>query len=144
MKKTSIAPLVFFNSSVILAGLASPAGGSAKLLNLVNEEKLRGIISEVILDEVTRRANKINFTSDQAGEATLKIFKYILSPPKLSSVNKFSKIVSDPGDQHVLASASEANVNYLVSLDKKHILVLESKIKKFIICSPKELIEIIS
>lgn len=45
------------------------------------------------------------------------------------------------GDSHVLASALELDVDYLVSLDKKHILALKGKIKKFAIVSPKELIE---
>lgn len=47
----------------------------------------------------------------------------------------------DQGDSHVLASALELDVDYLVSLDKKHILALKNKIKKFAIASPKELIE---
>jgi len=144
VKKTPRIPVVFFNASVILAGLSSAKGGSAKLLNFVRENRIKGIISDIILDEVERRAEKIGKTEEFAQKETLKIFKFILSPPSLEAVEKFSNIVSDQGDQHVLASAREAKSNYLVSLDKKHILSLKNKIRKFKICSPKELIEFLA
>jgi len=132
---------VFFNASVILTGLASPSGGSAKLLNMVKDSKLKGIISEVILDEVVRRAEKVGLTPDFANKASVIIFKNIMIPPDVTSVDLYSKIVIDKGDCHVLASAMEAKVEFLVSLDKKHILSLKNKIKKYRIVSPKELIE---
>lgn len=141
MKKTSFIPLVLFNASVILAGLASPKGGSAKLLKLVKNGKLRGVISEIILDEVVRRAAKLGLSESYAEKEAHRIFKKILFPPDLKSVNLFIRIVKDPGDAHVLASATAVNADYLVCLDKKHILTLKNKVKKFHICSPKELIE---
>ena len=143
MKKTARVPLVFFNASVILAGLASPTGGSAKLLKYVSQKKIRGIISEIILDEVIRRAEKIKFTPQRVQFETLKIFKYVREP-KLSSVEQFSDVVLDPGDLHVFASAYETDSEYLVSLDKKHFLSLAGKIIKFTIISPKGLIEILN
>lgn len=143
MKKANIPPLILFNASVILAGLASPNGGSAWLLNIVKLGRLKGLISEIILDEVTRRATKVGLTEIYAKKTTLKIFKEILPPPKASSVNSISHMVIDPGDAHILASAQAARTDYLVSLDKKHILSLKSKIKAYKICSPKELIEIL-
>ena len=144
MKKTPKIPFVFFNASVILAGLSSPQGGSAKLLNFVRENRIKGFISDIILDEVERRAEKIGKTKEYAQRETLKIFKLILPPPGIKTVEIYSKIVNDPGDSHILASTYEAKTNYLVSLDKKHILSLKNKIKEFNICSPKELIEFLA
>lgn len=141
MNKPVISPLVFFNASVILAGLSSPEGGSAKLLKYSKTGIIHGVISEIILDEATRRAGKVNLTAGYVQKNVFNIFKNILPPPKLTDVHKFSKIVKDPGDMHVLASAAEAKVQFLVSLDKKHILILTNKIKKYKICSPKELLE---
>ena len=60
MKKVnSLKPKVFFNASVILAGLRSPGGGSGKIIGWVKNGKIDGVISEVIVDEVIRRCSKI-------------------------------------------------------------------------------------
>lgn len=140
MKKKSTSS-VFFNASVILAGLHSPSGGSAKLLNWVKQGKLEGLISEIILDEALRHSDKIGLNQDLAREKILKIFTKISIAPKETSVLKFKDLITDPGDAHVLASSKELKVGYLVSLDKKHILSLQNEVGDFKIVSPKQLIE---
>lgn len=136
-------PIVFFNTSVILAGLYSPGGGSAKLLRLVKKGLIKGVISEIVLDEIRRRAEKIGWKNETAERQILLIFKKILPPPELSAVKKWTKTVIDTGDAHVLASAQEVKASFLVSLDKKHLLVLKKKVKKLKIVSPGELIEVL-
>lgn len=66
---------------------------------------------------------------------------FITAAPSEKYVKKYDSIVADQGDSHVLASAAELEADFLISLDKKHILVLKNKIKEFIIVSPKELTE---
>lgn len=124
-------PVVFFNASVIIAGLINPKGGSGKLLEWVRSRKIIGLVSEIILEEVDRHIRESNIND---------IF-LVTSPPVEKIVNKYNSIVIDPGDSHVLASAWELNVDYLVSHDKKHILTLKRKIKEFKIVSTKELIK---
>ena len=55
MQKNINTPTVFFNASVIIAGFISINGVSAKLLGHIKENKIKGIISEIILDEVLRK-----------------------------------------------------------------------------------------
>ncbi len=141
MRRHSHAPVVFFNASVILAGLHSPSGGSGKLLSWVKKGKISGLISEIILDEVCRRAPKIKQTPQKAKTEVTKIFSKIAEAPEQSIISLFDKIVIDRGDSHVLASCSENEADYLVTLDKKHLLILRKKIRDFHIVSPKELIE---
>jgi len=141
MGKKKKRPTVFFNASVILAGLKSPRGGSARLIFWVQEGKIKGIISELILDEVERNLSKLSLTKRNL--VKLSDFRLILAP-KGSLVEKFKKKVVDHGDAHVLASAKEEGVDYLVSLDKKHLLILKNKVGKIKIVSPKELIEALS
>lgn len=124
---------VLFNASVIIAGHYSPNGGSGKLLGWVKSEKIDGIISETILDEVKRHLEKCP-----------DIFKTVSPAPSLASVKKYQKIVTDPGDAHLFATASEIKADFLVSLDKKHVLILQNKIKNLKIVSPKKLIEALS
>ena len=141
MKKRNKVPLVFFNASVILAGLASPEGGSAKILKWVKQEKIAGLISEIVLDETILHSEKISLSKEIAQKKILEIFNQITLPPKKSSVESFKETVIDYGDAHLLASCQEEKVEFLVTLDKKHLLSISEKIKIFKIVSPKQLIE---
>lgn len=132
---------VFFNASVIIAGFISSTGGSAKLLQYVKENKIKGIISEIIYDEVMRKAKRIGLTIDEVRRKLLLIFSEINKAPDKNLVKEFNNIVIDLGDSHVLASSIEAKTDFLVTLDKKHLLILAQKIKNLKIVSPKELIE---
>jgi predicted nucleic acid-binding protein len=137
-------PAVFFNASVILAALKNPQGGSGKLFFFIREKKIKGIITEIILKEVIRTCGKINKSEEEIRVLLQGIFPYIKPPPKKTSVEKYQSIVIDYGDAHVLASGIENKCRYLATLDKKHLLVLEGKIKMIQILSPKQLIELLS
>lgn len=141
MRKRKRPSFVLFNASVILAGLYSPRGGSAKLLDWAKKRQIYGVVSEVILDEVIRRSPKIGLKKIEVKRMIRGIFGEIVSAPRITSVRIFEDIVIDRGDAHVLATASETKADYLVSLDKKHILSLRAKIKRPKIVSPGRLIE---
>lgn len=131
-KQKSSRKRVLFNASVIIAAHYSTGGGSAKLLSWVKSKRIDGLINETTQDEVHRHIEKCpNF------------FK-IVPVPNPDAVKKFQKIVTDPGDAHLFATAHQIRVDFLVSLDKKHILILQNKIKKPKIVSPGEFIELTS
>lgn len=144
MKKRVKAPTVLFNASVILAGLKSPTGGSAKLLEFSKNKVIKGIISEVILDEILRNASRIGLEKQKVSQWLETAFASIKNAPKKKTVDIFKKKVVYDGDAHVLASSYEAKTDFLVSLDKKHILSLKNKIKTTKILSPAELIQTLS
>lgn len=143
MDKKSVSPKVFFNASVILAGLRSPTGGSAKILGWSRKGKIRGIVSEVVLDEVFRKYKRVGIKKPALNNLKV-IFSKIIPSPKNSLIERYEKIALDFGDTHVFASGRETNADYLVSLDKKHILSLRRKIRKPKIVSPGQLIEELS
>lgn len=132
MKKTK-KPIVLFNASVIISAIYSSKGGSAKLLRWVKERKIIGIVSELIFDEVRQHV---------ISPLVEKIF-IITTSPSEETITIYKKIVLDDGDGHILASAKELEVHYLVTLDKKHLLSIKNKVKDFKIVSPKELIEML-
>lgn len=132
-------PTVLFNASVILAGLKSPFGGSGKLPSYLKEHKIKGIISEPILDEILRNTDKIGQSKSKIQKILPKLFK-IYSPPRKETVEKFGEIVIYFGDAYVLTSSYEVKVKFLVSLDQKHILALKDKIEDFKIVTPGQLI----
>jgi hypothetical protein len=133
-------PLVLFNASVVLAGINSPKGGSAELLVLVKNKKINGAISEIIYHEVIKNASKINLERSILEKKVDVLFPYLLKAPLAKIVSKFFSKTTDPGDAHVLASALEIKADFLVSLDKKHILVLKNKVREFKIVTPGELV----
>lgn len=131
--------LVFFNASVILAGLKSPTGASAKLLELARQDKIRAAISEVVLDEAGRNLEKIDASSVSL-EKTIAFFR-IEKPPAAERLKALERLVIDPGDAHLLASAKAIHADFLVTLDKKHLLVLAERIKWTKIVSPGGLLK---
>lgn len=139
-KQKNSKPRVLFNASVVLSGINSPKGGSALLLKLVKSKKIDGIISEIIFDEILRHSPKFDLTSEEMSGICLEIFPNIGSPPSQKQVKEYIKNVIDEGDAHVLASAKKEKADILVTLDKKHLLILKGKIKGLKIMSPGELI----
>ncbi|OGG31349.1 putative toxin-antitoxin system toxin component, PIN family, partial [Candidatus Gottesmanbacteria bacterium RIFCSPLOWO2_01_FULL_46_9] len=136
MRRKNLKPRVFFNASVILSGLHSPSGGSGKLLALVKQKQISGIISEIILDEVLRHADKIGLKKTTVEKRILSLFTPVYPAPKHEFVQKYMYIVLDQGDAHVLASSHKTNADFLVTLDKKHLLILQNKMKATNIVSP--------
>lgn len=132
--------IVFLNASVILAGFASPLGGSAKILKWIKQGKISGVINEIVADEATRHAGKIGLSKREIDrmidEVNLRVCK---APNKIAE--KYKRIVKDPGDIHLFTSTQEQKAHYLISLDKKHVLSLAGKIKNFRIYSPGEFIQ---
>lgn len=141
MRKNKLPPRVFFNASVIIAGLNSPSGGSAKLLKQAKQKQIIGIISEIIMDEVLRHSDKLGKSKAEIEKDVKKIFPSISPAPYATEVEKWQKIVLDAGDAHVLASTKESKSKFLVTLDQKHLLMLQNNVKEYCIVSPKQLIE---
>lgn len=140
--KRSINPTVVFNASVILAGINSPTGASGNLLKFVKAKKIRGVISELIENEVLRHAGKIGKSPNDIS-LILKSIMTVVPAPKKTTVTAYESIVTDFGNAHVLATAKETKADYLVSLDKKHILILNNHIRDYHILSSGELIILI-
>lgn len=130
---------VLFNASVVLAGLNSPDGGSGTLLKLVKSKKITGIISELILDEAMRHADKIELSAEEIQRKVESVFE-VCPAPEEGIVEKYKRVVIDLGDAHVLASCEQENCFILATLDKKHLLILQGRIKGINIVSPGKLL----
>ena len=132
---------VLFNASVVLAGLRSKMGASGVLLKLVRAGKIRGIISELIFNETLKHSKKIGMDEERLGREVVEVFNNnVFKLPQEGMVEKYYPFVSDRGDAHVLASYEQEDCDVLVTLDKKHLLVLQGKIKGVRIVSPGELL----
>ncbi len=134
---------VFFDASVILAGLKSPKGGSGLLLKWSGQGRVEGCISEVVLEEAIKHEAKLGLEKGSVEKKAAKIFKNHIYPAPKGLGLKYQKFVIDVGDAHLLESSKKLKVDYLVSLDKKHVLRLSQTIKDFRIVSPGQLIRIL-
>lgn len=130
---------IFLDASVILSGLASPTGGSGKLLTAAKQQKLKLLATPLVIEEVVRHIGKLHIAPDQLHRLLTAKIVQLLANPNEEMIQKFRRIVKDPDDAHVLTGAALSGANFLLSLDKKHILAPSVQKTLFPMCikSPK-------
>lgn len=131
---------IFLDASVILSGLASPTGGSRKLLEAAKKRKIILIATPLVIEEATHHLQKLGIESNQLKTLFHKKAVLLTNDPGEKMIEKFNRICLDKKDAHVLAGATLSGANILVSLDKKHILtpVIRRSLKPILVKSPKE------
>lgn len=115
-KKSSVkGTRVVLDASVYLAGIGSSQGASRLILEAVKAGAVETVISSLIVDEVLRNLDK--FTVAQRG--------YFVS--WIATVQpKVSRLIVESKDAHVVALAVKNKTDFLVTLDKRHLLKLRS------------------
>ncbi|MFH1281086.1 MAG: PIN domain-containing protein [Candidatus Beckwithbacteria bacterium] len=96
---------IFLDSDVIISALISKKGAASWL---INETKVKKIISNTVLVEVTSRLNEL------IKKNKIKIIKI-----NKSDVKESEQYVNDKNDAHVLAGAVKAEVTFLLSYNLK-------------------------
>lgn len=143
MKTKTVIPQVIFNASVIFSAFRSSKGASRVLMLFLNNHRINGIISNIILDEVMRNASQIPMNPEQLKRHIVQKFGDVLPAPEEKTISHYMKYMIDPGDTHLFATYEESKCDYLVSLDKHHVLALQGKIKGVSIVSPNELLNLL-
>ena len=133
---------VFLDASVIIAALLSPSGGSAKVIEFARQRLVVGIVSQTVIFEVEAKSAKIKRSEVQIGEFINKNRILVRGRINLSQIEPYvGKVELD--DAHVVAGAQLTKCDYLVTLDKKHLLRedIRREFKPLKIVSPKEILE---
>ncbi len=139
-KRKSSKIKVFFDASVLLSGLYSSSGASGELLKLAREGKILGYVSDFVIQEVERNLDKLRLKKEDL-KLALSNFKALVFGGKLSIEDHYEFILTvDPKDLHIFIACDKLKVDYLVSLDKKHILSLKNKVEFVKIFTPGELL----
>ncbi|MCG2691917.1 putative toxin-antitoxin system toxin component, PIN family [Microgenomates group bacterium] len=129
---------VVLDTNVIVSAIVF--GGKPELiLNLITAEKIDGYISRFIIAEtcgILRQKFKHTESEIEAIEETLKNAFSLIEPNFSISIVK-----DNPPDNKILACALAAKADYLISGDKKHILLLK-KIKNIPILSPEQFLKL--
>ena len=133
---------VFIDTNVLIAGVNSVTGASATLLDLCEAGVLQMVVSRQVLIEADR-----NFTAKfPQWVGRFRQFMHNLAPlmvedPTPESIKKAAAIV-DRKDAPILAAAQNANVDFLITLDKKHFLNPKTREKMMLkVVSPIEFLQ---
>lgn len=118
---------VFLDTSVLIAGLASPTGASAAIRDLGESEELRVVLSQQILIE----ADRVLFKKFPHVIERYRLFIKSVSPELADDppphMVRAAEAVIDPDDAPILAAAKQARVDYLVTLNTKHFLTPKAR-----------------
>ncbi len=118
---------VFFDSSVLVAAAGSKTGGSFKVVNSIRQGKVEGWINDGVVAEseeaISRKLAKASY--DLFINWLESNYFKILPFPDENKLQNLKEI--DIKDRHILISAMEAKVDFLLSLDKSHILTQKAQ-----------------
>lgn len=133
---------IYFDASVIIAAILSKTGGSAKLLQFARLGVIAAVTSQTAAEEVEGHALKI--------DKTLTEIRQFIKDNKIVVREKISKTEEEPylglveeDDIHIVVGAKSTKCDFLITLDKKHLLKKEVKklLKPLKVVSPKEYLE---
>jgi len=116
-------PRVFLDTSVLFAAVLSETGGSWLILKLGESGAVGLWVGSRVLEEAEA------VLAHKASESKA-IFALLLDQAKVSvgpspdqaALSQASAVVGYPPDAHILGEALVAEVDYLVSLDRKHLV----------------------
>jgi predicted nucleic acid-binding protein len=114
---------LFLDSSALFAGIASPSGAARVLLLLGETGQIALLVSEQVIAETERAvARKIPGILPELRQAILKSGLLILPDPPAEVVLRRLDWISHAADASILVAAAQAEVDYLVTLNRKHFL----------------------
>ena len=143
MKKPSQKIKVFIDTNVLIAGVASVTGASAAVLDLCEAEILQMVISRQVLVEADRNfSSKLPNLVIQFRQFIRSLAPLMVEDPPAKAVKRAAGLI-DRKDAAILAAAIESEVDYLITLDKKHFL--KQKVRHNIpieVCTPADFLRI--
>jgi putative PIN family toxin of toxin-antitoxin system len=116
---------VVIDTSVFIAALfsKSPNSSSAKILTLWQEQRFTLIMAPQLLRELVVKLIQKNISKQDIEDLVALIAEAALHIPGAYEATRLDHI--DPDDNMFLAAAYESKADYLVSLDRKHLLPLK-------------------
>jgi uncharacterized protein len=115
-------PKVVFDTNVLVSAIIF-GGNPRACLDLARDRKVDMFTSKTLLLELTQKLNKKFQLREDKIENIIKgisFFTTIIAP----QIN-ITLIKQDPSDNAVLEAAIQANADYIISGDKKHLLPLK-------------------
>ncbi len=133
---------IFLDASVIIAAMLSPIGGSAKVIKLAQLDSWAQITSQTAIDEVKDHIEKIGKSSEEIDQF-IKDNNILVRKRIITSEIKYLEGLVDSTDAHLIAGANLTKCDYLLTLDKKHLLKedIKNRFKPLKIINPEEFLQ---
>jgi len=130
---------IFFDSSALIAGLASPKGGAGAILDLCEAGLLQAVMSRQVLVEVGRTIQaKFPALVQQVRAFMRSLSPELVEDPSRTEIEQATKIII-AHDAPTLAAALKAKPDYLITLNTKHFCTfLVRKTVPFKVLTPAE------
>ena len=113
---------LFFDSSALYAAVLSPSGAAYAILQHAARDKVQVVISQDVIAEVERNLERK--APELASVLTTllheTIFEVVSSPPQDEVWAAEEYVVQK--DAFIVAAAKHAQVDYLVTFDRKHLI----------------------
>lgn len=118
-------PLVILDTSVFLSALLSknPNSAPCQIIRYWREGRFKLVISPQLLEELVEKLLVKNIDRNDIKDILRAIFYTAIKIQGIYQATLLDQV--DPNDNMFLAAAYEIGADYLVSLDKKHILPLK-------------------
>jgi len=114
---------LFLDSSALFVGVASAKGAARVLLELAECELITITVSEQVIAETERAlARKAPAALPAYRQALRTVGLRIYHTPSLDDVLACQEMIAHRADAPILASARAAQVDYLVTLNRRHFL----------------------
>jgi len=114
---------LFLDSSALFAGIVSATGAARALLLLSEIGDITVTISEQVVTETERAiARKVPGALNDLRQAILASKVQIVRNPTLEEVKANQHLISHPPDVPIVLAAIKAEVDYLVTLNRKHFI----------------------
>jgi len=122
---------LLFDASALVAGAHSPLGGSALLLDAC---RLGGFATQTTFLIILEAQNALRRDFSQQSlarfhTALAEINWQLLPVPPVAGLQKLTSLI-DPEDAHVLAAALEVGSEFLLTLDRRHILAAREAVEE--------------
>ena len=116
-------PVVVFDTSVLLSAVGW-RGKPLQCLELARSGQIRGISCREILDELAAKLfSKLDFTAEQVADTIADFLGYL---EMVAITGDLHVVLADPKDDMIVECAVVAEADYIVSGDRRHLLVMES------------------
>ncbi len=142
---------VVLDTNVVIAAAVNPFGSSGKVLDMVVNGTVRSYTSEAILEEL-----RFKLTSEkilrylESRVYALWIYRIFRASSVLVEPVESFEVSPDPDDNKFFDVVYSAKADFLISLDKRHVLGLGDGERKFslnghefYILSPAEFLEVV-
>ncbi|MFM6403831.1 MAG: putative toxin-antitoxin system toxin component, PIN family, partial [Microcystis sp.] len=118
-------PLVILDTSVFISALLSknPNSAPCQIIRYWREGRFKLVISPQLLEELVEKLLVKNIDRNDIKDILRAIFYTAIKIQGIYQATLLDQV--DPNDNMFLAAAYEIGADYLVSLDKKHILPLK-------------------